>query len=71
MVRRFRITIDLPRLRENMSRQEGRALSDTEIRQWLQDAGFAPAIDETWIIDEPDLGQLDPSEVQSVEEVVE
>ena len=71
MGRKFRIAINWPRLRDNMSRQEGRRLSDVEVRQWLMDAGFIPAADETWVIDEPDLGQLDPSEVRSVVEVEE
>jgi len=53
-----------------MSKEEGRPLSDDEIRQWLVDAGFTPSGDR-WQVAERDLGQLDPAEVKSVEDADE
>jgi hypothetical protein len=61
------ICIDIAGLGTNMSKEEGRQLSDDEIRQWLVEAGFAPSGDR-WLVEERDLGQLDPAEVKSVED---
>lgn len=69
-MRRFRILIDLRLLRENMSRAEGRSLTDGEVQRWLLEAGFQPAGDH-WVVREADLGQLDPAEVLAVEDVEE
>jgi len=68
MPRVFIVKIDLARLRANLSKQEGRQLRDREVEQWLADAGFRWKDDARWQIEEPHLGQLDPSEV--VEAVV-
>ena len=69
-MRRFRITINLPALRANLSREDGRNISDDEVHKWLLDAGFKP-IGSSWTVTESDLGQLDPSEVLSAEPVEE
>lgn len=69
-MRRFRILIDLRLLRENMSRAEGRSLRDGEVQRWLLDAGFRPDGDH-WVVQEADLGQLEPAEVFAVEDVEE
>jgi hypothetical protein len=37
------------------------------VRRWLVEAGFTPT-DAGWLVDEPNLGQLDPSEVAAVED---
>jgi hypothetical protein len=42
-------------------------VSEEEVRQWLRDAGFRPYGDR-WIVDERDLGHLDPAEVRSLED---
>jgi len=61
------ICIDIASLRTNMSKEEGRQLSDDEIHQWLVEARFTPSGDQ-WMVEERDLGQLDPAEVKSVED---
>jgi hypothetical protein len=63
--RRFVIDVDRDLLRANLSREEQRDVPEAEVRQWLLDAGFRPHGDR-WLVNEPDLGQLDPSEVRSV-----
>jgi hypothetical protein len=68
MANRLRIRLNWPRLLANLSKQEGRAMARDEVRQWLVDAGFTHDEDDFWFVDEPDLGQLDPSEVISVED---
>lgn len=68
MAQHLRIRINWARLQQNMSKQEGRALGDDELRQWLTDAGFTHERDGSWLVNEPDLGHLDPSEVTSVED---
>jgi hypothetical protein len=69
MAKYLRIVIDAERLRENLSRADGRDMSADEIERWLRDAGFEPT-GTGWVVREADLGQLDPSEVISVEDVV-
>jgi hypothetical protein len=69
MANQLRIRIDWVRLQQNMSKQEGRAVGDDEIHQWLTDAGFTRDREDSWIVNEPDLGHLDPAEVLSVEDV--
>lgn len=66
---RLRIRLNWPRLRENLSREEARAVDDEAVRRWLTDAGFTrdPGTN-AWLVDEPDLGHLGPSEVISVED---
>jgi hypothetical protein len=64
MHRLFKITIDLKRLREHLSAQEGHALSDADVLAWLHDAGFKK-LDDHWQVAEPDLGQLEEDEVLS------
>lgn len=44
-------------------------MTRVEVEQWLADAGFVREGDEDWLVSEPDLGQLDPSEVLSVQDV--
>ena len=65
---RFRVTVDVLRLRANLSAEEGREISTCEARQLLQDAGFVPDGDG-WIVREQDMGHLRPEEVTSAEVV--
>jgi hypothetical protein len=67
MAKRVLIDIDLTILAANLSKEEGRPVSEDETRKWLIDAGFE-SYRGLWIVDEPDLGQLDPSEVRSLED---
>jgi hypothetical protein len=68
MANRLRIRLNWPRLLSNLSKEEGRAVTPDEVRQWLVDAGFTHDHGDWWLVDEPDLGHLDPSEVTSVED---
>lgn len=68
-MRKLRIRINWRRLQEKMSQEEGRPLDDHHVRQWLLDGGFEPQPDGSWIVAEPDLGQLEPAEVESADEV--
>jgi hypothetical protein len=68
MAKKFRVRINRSRLHKNMSKQEGRALTAEELNRWLEEAGFTHDGDDYWIVSEPDLGHLDPSEVLSVED---
>jgi hypothetical protein len=67
MAKRVLIDIDLAVLRTNLSKEEGQSVSEDDVRKWLIDAGFA-SYRGLWIVDEADLGQLDPSEVKSIED---
>jgi hypothetical protein len=65
---RLRVTVDLLRLRANLSAEEGREISCCEARQLLHDAGFV-ADGEGWIVREADLSHVRPEEVTSAVEV--
>jgi hypothetical protein len=68
-MRKLRIRVRHEVLRNKMSREEGRTLSEEDVRRWLKEAGFTPEPDGTWLVDEPDLGQLEPEEVDHVMDV--
>jgi hypothetical protein len=70
MGKQLLVQLDLAVLREHLSREDRRAVSEAEVRRWLQDAGFTPRGDR-WVVNERDLGQVEPSEVISVEDVEE
>jgi len=67
MPKRVIVDINLSAVAANLSREEGREVSEQEVLRWLHDAGFRPH-GSYWAVDEPDLGQLDPSEVRSLED---
>lgn len=67
MPKRVIVDVDLSAVAANLSKAERRHVSEQEVRQWLLDAGFVPHGDR-WIVDEPDLGHLEPSEVRSLED---
>lgn len=62
-VRRFRVRIDLERLRRSLSREDGALKSLEQVLAFLRDAGFQPQPDGSWIVREADLGHLRPEEV--------
>jgi len=70
MPKRVIVDVNLAAVAANLSKEERRHVSEHEVRQWLRDAGFSPH-GERWIVDEPDLGHLDPSEVRSLEDAPE
>lgn len=70
MDRLFRVKINLALVRTHMSRDDGRDVSETEVRQFLRDSGFVPR-GEWWIVKEAALGAVDPSEVTEAEIVDE
>jgi hypothetical protein len=70
MAKRVLIDIDLAVLTAHLSKEEGRSVSEDETRKWLIDAGFE-SYRGLWIVEEADLGQLDPSEVKSLEDAPE
>jgi hypothetical protein len=67
MPKRVIVDVNLSLVAANLSKEERRQVSEHEVRQWLHDAGFRP-LGDRWIVHEPDLGQLDPSEVRSLED---
>jgi hypothetical protein len=69
-MRRLRVHIDLSRLAANLSAEDHTTVSDAQARQFLLDAGFAPAGDG-WLVNECDLGQVEPAEVTSIEDFEE
>jgi DNA-binding response OmpR family regulator len=65
------VDIDLIAVAAHLSEEEGRPIGEAEVRQWLLDAGFQVVQDGRWVVNEADLGQLDPSEVRSLEDACE
>jgi hypothetical protein len=64
--RKFRVTIRLEHLRRNLSAADGMEYTDADVRRWLRDAGFEAIGEGRWIVDEPNLGHLDPAEVEEL-----
>jgi hypothetical protein len=67
---RFRVRLNIAAICQHLSREEGRSISQDEVVIWLQEAGFTrhpEASRDEWIVSEPDLGQVDPSEVLAIE----
>jgi len=62
---RLSVDVDLPALAAHLSSEDEGNVSIGEARQWLRDAGFEPHCGR-WLVDERNLGQLDPSEVRSI-----
>ena len=59
------VDVDLIAVAAHLSSEDKRQVLVEEVRQWLLDAGFEPHCGR-WLVDERDLGQLDPSEVRSI-----
>ena len=64
--RKFLVRINLEQLRSNLSKADGQDHTLAEVRKWLREAGFEPAGD-AWLVDQANLGQLEPSEVEDAE----
>ena len=64
--RRFRVTVRVALVRKNLSAADATEYTDADVRQWLADAGFESAGGDEFLVDEPNLGHLDPSEVADV-----
>ena len=69
MKRVIRIGLKREILRDHLSREYRCAVTDSQLDTWLHDSGFKHWAGDEWLVQERDLGQLDPSEVATVEEV--
>jgi len=67
MSRWIRVGLKREVLRTHLSQADRSPLSHSQVEQWLRDAGFRHYGGDEWLVLEADLGQLDPSEVASVE----
>lgn len=65
MPQKLCVKLNIPLLRANLSKEDARDTSEAEVLLWLQAAGFIRD-GEWWIVDEKDLGQVDPSEVLEI-----
>ena len=63
----LRVHLDLRRLRDALSRDDGCEYTIGDVREWLQHAQFRPR-DGVWLVREADLGQVEPFEVVAVDE---
>jgi hypothetical protein len=66
MARRLRVRLDLPAIATHLSKENEKMISIEEVVRWLQDANFVRQDETYWIVSEPDLGQVNPSEVLEV-----
>ena len=66
MSRIFRIRVRGELLRAHLERENNEFVSEGELREFLNNAGFTPHGDE-WLVREADLGILDPEEVITIE----
>jgi hypothetical protein len=64
-VQKFLVSLNIRRIRAQLSAADGVAYTDDDVRKWLQDAGFESQ-GEKWIVSETDLGHVDPSEVVEI-----
>lgn len=64
--RKFRVTVRMSLVRKNLSAADATEYTDADVRQWLADAGFEATGGDAFLVDEPNLGHLDPSEVADV-----
>ena len=61
----FRVTVRLEAIRRHLSAADRTGYSAAYVRQWLTEAGFKP-VGDAWLVDEANLGHLDPSEVADI-----
>jgi len=64
-VQKFLVVLDLGKIRAHLSKADGVAYTEADVRKWLIDAGFAPQ-GENWVVSESDLSHVDPSEVEEI-----
>jgi hypothetical protein len=65
-MRKIQVRIDLQSLQSGLSREDATSYTASDIRKWLQDAGFTDAGEGWWVVDERHLGQLNPTDVLEV-----
>jgi hypothetical protein len=63
----YLVRLDLERIRRHLSKEDKTTYSLEYVTQWLQAASFHPK-DDGWLVRGPDLGEVDPAEVTSIEE---
>ncbi len=64
----FEVELDLEKIRQTLSRDDRTDYPLEYVRNWLADAGFVPHGPDRWLVRERDLGQVDPSEVLSLQD---
>jgi hypothetical protein len=67
---RLRVHIRLDRLRAHLAAEDKEPKTELDVLTWLADARFIRGDGPWWLVDEPDLGQLRPSEVAGVEDAI-
>ena len=61
------VPLDLEAIRRNLAKADRATYSTEYVEQWLRDAGFHRA-EKGWLVRSNELGQVQPSEVVSIEE---
>lgn len=61
------VRLDLERIRRVLSQEDRTTYALEYVTQWLKDAGFHPK-NAGWLVRAEDLGQVQPTEVTSIEE---
>jgi len=69
VARRFRVKLNLDLLIAHLTREERKPVTRQQAIVWLGEAGFSRIADDVWDVFEPDLGQLEPSEVLEMREL--
>ena len=67
MAKRLIVDLNIEKIRQHLSSEDGRAWSRKDVLKWLEDAGFKPHGDR-WLVEERHLGQVQPVEVNSIED---
>ena len=65
LVQKFLVTLNVKKIRLQLSSVDSISYSDDDVRKWLEDAGFEPR-GQRWLVSEADLGHVDPSEVVEI-----
>ena len=62
---RFLVRVRMSVLRQHLSTADHCEYTREAVEAWMRDAGFKPSGDY-WLVEEPDLGYLKPSEVSEL-----
>ena len=65
---RFLVRVHMATLRANLSNADACEYTPEEVEEWMLAAGFRRRGDH-WLVEEPDLGCLDPAEVCEIRPV--
>ena len=65
---RFLVRVRMAILQANLSVADACEYTAREVEEWMLAAGFRPRGDQ-WLVEEPDLGCLDPAEVSEIRPV--